>query len=197
MARTKSKRKLSFKPQFRDFSPIKGASSVINLHHEEIEAIYLMDYKGMYQEEAAKSMEVSRPTFSRIIKNARMKIATSLIMGKNLHIEDEKAVFVIALICDDADKFGEISIAKKYILIVSLDQNGINSIEKVPNPLYDSNEKPAMIIPKLLASKNVNYFLLDKIGEGFKNTLVANGIFPVIRANVTKEELPELVTFIG
>lgn len=196
MARTKSKRELSFKPQFRDFSPLKGSEGVINLHHEEIEAIYLMDYKGMYQEEAAKSMGVSRPTFSRIIKNARMKIATSLVIGKKLHIEDEKAVFVIAFICDDTDNFGDLSIAKKYIMTVSLDQNGISSIEKIENPLYDSNEKPSIVIPKLLASKNVNYFLLDKIGEGFKNTLVANGIFPIIRSSVTKEQLPELVAFL-
>jgi len=58
------------------------------LTKDEMEAIRLADFKGLYQEEAAKEMEVSRPTFSRILSNARKKIANALINGKAIEIEN-------------------------------------------------------------------------------------------------------------
>ena len=48
-----------------------------------------MDLEGLYQAQAADMMEVSRPTFARIISNAREKIAFALINGKNLEIKEE------------------------------------------------------------------------------------------------------------
>ena len=58
------------------------------LTKDEMEAIRLADFEGLYQEEAAKEMEVSRPTFSRILSNARKKIANALINGKAIEIEN-------------------------------------------------------------------------------------------------------------
>lgn len=54
---------------------------------EELEAIRLKDLEGLEQEECAVKMEVSRPTFQRILSSAREKIADSLINGKAIHIE--------------------------------------------------------------------------------------------------------------
>lgn len=54
---------------------------------EELEAIRLKDMEGLEQEECAQKMEVSRPTFQRILISAREKIADSLINGKTIHIE--------------------------------------------------------------------------------------------------------------
>ena len=54
---------------------------------EELEAIRLKDLEGLEQEECAAKMEVSRPTFQRILLSAREKIADSLINGKVIHIE--------------------------------------------------------------------------------------------------------------
>jgi len=54
---------------------------------EELEAIRLKDLEGMDQEECAARMEVSRPTFQRILISAREKIADSLINGKSILIE--------------------------------------------------------------------------------------------------------------
>ena len=47
MARNKSKRDLKFKPKFKSFVPIDKDAQTITLLHEEIEAIYLMDYKNL------------------------------------------------------------------------------------------------------------------------------------------------------
>ena len=54
---------------------------------EELEAIRLKDLEGMEQGECAAKMEVSRPTFQRILISAREKVADSLINGKTIHIE--------------------------------------------------------------------------------------------------------------
>lgn len=54
---------------------------------DEFEAVRLADLDGMYQEKAAEEMKVSRPTFSRIVEEARRKIADALVHGKALLIE--------------------------------------------------------------------------------------------------------------
>jgi uncharacterized protein len=54
---------------------------------EELEAIRLSDIDGLYQEDAAERMEVSRPTFQRVLRSARGKVARCLVKGKALEIE--------------------------------------------------------------------------------------------------------------
>jgi predicted DNA-binding protein (UPF0251 family) len=60
---------------------------------DEFEALRLADMEGMYQEQAAGKMNVSRPTFSRIVEQARRKVATALIQGKALRLEGGAVVF--------------------------------------------------------------------------------------------------------
>jgi hypothetical protein len=57
------------------------------LSMDEVEALRLCDLEGRYHEEAAGQMKVSRPTFGRIIREARRKVAEALIRGKALKIE--------------------------------------------------------------------------------------------------------------
>jgi uncharacterized protein len=54
---------------------------------DEFEAIRLADLEQLYQEAAAEQMSVSRPTFSRILEAARLKVADALVHGKALRIE--------------------------------------------------------------------------------------------------------------
>jgi uncharacterized protein len=54
---------------------------------DEFEAVRLADLNGLYQEQAATQMSVSRATFSRIIDSAHKKIAEVLVGGKALRIE--------------------------------------------------------------------------------------------------------------
>jgi predicted DNA-binding protein (UPF0251 family) len=58
----------------------------VELSKDEMEAIRLADFQGLYHEEAANKMEVSRPTFGRILNTARKKIADALINGKTIEI---------------------------------------------------------------------------------------------------------------
>lgn len=54
---------------------------------DEVEALRLADMEGCYQEEAARRMNISRPTFSRLVESARTKTARALVTGKALRVE--------------------------------------------------------------------------------------------------------------
>jgi len=54
---------------------------------DEFEAIRLADLEGLYQEQAAERMSVSRATFGRILASAHRKVAEALAHGKTLKIE--------------------------------------------------------------------------------------------------------------
>lgn len=54
---------------------------------DELEALRLADLEGLYQEEAAARMGVSRSTFSRIVASAHRKVAEALVHGRALAIE--------------------------------------------------------------------------------------------------------------
>ena len=58
----------------------------VNLTVDEFEAIRLADLEGLYQEQAAEKMGVSRQTFGNIITSAHRKIADSLVNGKAVKI---------------------------------------------------------------------------------------------------------------
>ena len=90
MARPTKWRKIENVPAIAYFVPSdKEISEVAEniLKLEELEAIRLKDLEGLEQGECADKMEVSRPTFQRILLSAREKIADSLVNGKTIHIE--------------------------------------------------------------------------------------------------------------
>lgn len=90
MARPTKWRKIENIPAIPYFIPsdkdVRGVPENI-LKLEELEAIRLKDLKGLEQGECAEKMEVSRPTFQRILLSAREKIADSLVKGKVIRIE--------------------------------------------------------------------------------------------------------------
>ncbi len=58
----------------------------VNLLLEEYEAIRLLDYQMLNQEQAAEYMEISRPTLTRIYEEARQKVAASFVEGRDIVI---------------------------------------------------------------------------------------------------------------
>jgi predicted DNA-binding protein (UPF0251 family)/predicted Fe-Mo cluster-binding NifX family protein len=88
--RPKSCRRVGSSPDVTYFKPRGVPLSEIEevvLSVDELESLRLADLEGMYQEEAAALMNVSRPTFGRIVDSARKKIAAALVQGKALRIE--------------------------------------------------------------------------------------------------------------
>ncbi|MCX5807188.1 MAG: DUF134 domain-containing protein [Proteobacteria bacterium] len=90
MSRPKKCRCINCSPNASYFKP-KGIP-LINLEEvllslDEFEAIRLADHEGLYHEEAAVRMSISRATFGRILDGARSKVADAIINGKALKIE--------------------------------------------------------------------------------------------------------------
>ena len=66
--------------------PLRELDEVV-VSVDEIEAIRLKDIEGLEQEQGAEKMNISRPTFQRMLSSARGKIADALINGKAIRIE--------------------------------------------------------------------------------------------------------------
>jgi len=72
---------------FKPFGiPLTDIEPVI-LFYEEYEVIRLLDYLGMTQLEAAREINVSRPTLTRIYEKASRTIAEAFVEGKAIFIE--------------------------------------------------------------------------------------------------------------
>jgi len=63
------------------------ASGIINLHQDELEALRLVDYLGLNQEEAARQMGVSRGTVWRLLDSGRKKVVAMLVEHKQLVVK--------------------------------------------------------------------------------------------------------------
>lgn len=90
MSRPPKCRRVAFIPGVTYFKPAGiplRALEEVYLSIEEAEAIRLKDLEGLEQEEGAEKMNVSRPTFQRVLASARQKVADALLSGKAIRIE--------------------------------------------------------------------------------------------------------------
>ncbi len=96
MARQKKCRKLCSLPNVKGFKPIgipRSELEIITIEYDEYEAFKMVAYENMSQEVAAKKMEVSRPTLTRIYNSALSKIAKALIEGSVIEIGGENYLY--------------------------------------------------------------------------------------------------------
>ena len=90
MARPRNCRRVGSMPESNYFKPrgiLLSALEEVVLTVDEFEAVRLADLEGLYQEQAAERMNISRQTFGRIIESAHKKMAEALVKGKALKIE--------------------------------------------------------------------------------------------------------------
>jgi predicted DNA-binding protein (UPF0251 family) len=66
--------------------PLRALEEVV-LSVEEAEALRLKELEGLEQEEGAEKMNISRPTFQRVLASARQKIADAILNGKAVNIK--------------------------------------------------------------------------------------------------------------
>lgn len=90
MPRPRRCRRVGLMPNVTYFKPagvrLSELSEVI-LAVDEFEAVRLKDLKEMDQESSAKKMNISQPTFHRLVISARKKIADAIVNGKAIKIE--------------------------------------------------------------------------------------------------------------
>ena len=195
MPRQKSKRAISYHPPCCHFHPQKEIQEqAIHLLAEEVEALYLMELMELYQEEAALKMGVSRPTFTRIIKSARHKVALAILGGHSLHLEDTKKNYVVAL-CSESETSPYISLSprSRYIHFFTLENHQISKHHYVENPLLEEpNAKPSLLLNELFINQHVNLFITKTIGQGFKSILATEGISVLLKEAIIDEEIKAL-----
>jgi predicted DNA-binding protein (UPF0251 family) len=88
--RNKRFRRIGSPPVLKGFKPIGlpyHETNVVKVLYEEYEALRLADYSGLKQEEAAKFMNISRPTFTRIYSSCLQKLAKAFTEGRSIVIE--------------------------------------------------------------------------------------------------------------
>jgi uncharacterized protein len=69
--------------------PMRELTEVV-IAADELEAVRLADLQGMYHEQAAAAMGISRQTFGRILASAHRKIADGLVNGKAIRLDQEE-----------------------------------------------------------------------------------------------------------
>lgn len=90
MPRPRCRRTVGYLPSVTYFKPagvrIADLEEVL-IGHDELEAMRLKDLMGLPQEDAAREMNVSQPTFHRLLLSAHKKLADAVVIGKALKIE--------------------------------------------------------------------------------------------------------------
>ena len=97
MPRPKRRRWVACQPDAFFFKP-RGIPLAeldqVELEGDELEALRLADLEGLYHEDAALRMQVSRQTFGRILAAAHAKVADVLLHGKALRMTAGRLVSV-------------------------------------------------------------------------------------------------------
>ena len=93
MPRPKKPRYLDFEPGVHYFKP-QGVPlrqlDEVTLLADELEALKLHEHDCLPQTEAAVKMQISQPTFARILAASYQKIASAIIEGKAIRLEVNK-----------------------------------------------------------------------------------------------------------
>jgi predicted DNA-binding protein (UPF0251 family)/predicted Fe-Mo cluster-binding NifX family protein len=153
----------------------------VDLGFDELEAIRLADYEGLYQEAAALRMGVSRQTFARIVESGRRKVADAIVNGKCLRIEATEPVLQVK-----EDKGMKVAVPARdglvdahfghcdHFMVYALAADGtIDSEEKIVPPEGCGCKSD---IALTLARMGVTHMVAGNMGEGAVHVLKAHGI---------------------
>lgn len=182
MARPRKKRQIGFSPSATYFKPAGvplNSLNEITLGHEELEALRLKDLIQKKQEEAACQMNISQPTFHRLVQAARKKIIDALVHGKAIKIKggdytmkdknkdqaDHNLILAVSSASKDLEgeidsRFGRC----KYFLLISIENNKIKSHKALENAQIDMRGGAGIATAQMLANNNVNSVISGNIG---------------------------------
>jgi predicted DNA-binding protein (UPF0251 family)/predicted Fe-Mo cluster-binding NifX family protein len=136
MAREAKCRRVAFIPPVKAFKPVGVPLSSLEevvLKVEEIEAIRLKSHLNLEQEECAQLMQISRPTFQRILSEAYAKVADALSNGKGIRIEGGSYCLGNGYCRRRESKLGPMENCEFYDAGLELQQ--LKQSEKLPNNL--------------------------------------------------------------
>jgi len=133
---------------FKPFGAPMRENACETLLMDEYESIKLTDYQNLTQEEAAKFMDVSRPTFTRIYEVARKKVAKAFVESRVIIVEGGEVDFAQdwykCASCNSTFDAKKDSRPRKCPHCSSNEFNSIEehgSIERTKYEIDDSNEE--------------------------------------------------------
>lgn len=184
MSRPPASRTIATQLKYHRFKPAGIPSTDLEqlvLTLDEAEAIAIADLEGLYQEAAARRMDISRATFGRILASAHRKIADSIINGKLLLIEGgpveickhRKAPMKVAVAIQGnqiEEHFGQCSRIRLYDINPESPASADSDF-----PLPADMGCRSSLAP-LLARQGVTHVIATRIGGGVKNAFVSHGI---------------------
>ena len=186
MARPNKSKCVSRMPRFLQFLPAgkegENRGSKIILNVEEYEALRLLDYEGMTQEECAACMDVGRATIQALYTEARKKMARFLVEGACLQIvggnyrlaEPDngawkgKRLMKIAVTYENGQIFGHFGHTEQFKLYETEEGKIISS------ELVDTNGTGHGALAGFLKEHGV--LICGNIGGGARNALAEAGI---------------------
>lgn len=188
MARPKQSRIIAQSPLISGFRPYGRycqKRESIQLKYDEYEAIRLIDYEGKMQDDAAKLMNVSRPTFTRIYADARKKLALALVEGKHIAITNDNIEFV-----HYQQQKSNIQVMNQKIAIPTCEGKLWQHFGKAPEVTFVTVEngevKETVVLkapehehgamPKFIAAQGATDVLCGGLGQGAVNMLNQLGI---------------------
>ena len=157
----------------------------ITLNLEEWECLRLVDYQGIDQEEAAKSLDVSRQLLQMLLRSARQKVARALVEVLPLCIRDGHYKYTdnvgelkinrseemkIAVTCFQDAVFAHFGRTPEFAIYL-VEDGKIVKEERLAAPAEGHGA-----LAGFLKTQNVNTLICGGIGGGAINALRAAGI---------------------
>jgi predicted DNA-binding protein (UPF0251 family) len=140
LRRSYRKRRIAEPPGHSHFKPAgipRRQLQTVFLSVDEYEAIRLADYLKLEHLESSQKMSISRPTFTRLIEQARHKVAQALIEGKELVINGGNIDFEQTL--QQCNSCGETSKTDFKQAIDECPQCGSDQLDDLAKRFMDSN----------------------------------------------------------
>ncbi len=197
MPRPKRCRRICGYPEHWSFGPedVQDAET-IDFMLDEYEAIRLMDYEKMTQEDCAVEMGVSRATIASIYENARYKLADAMINGKRIRITggsyriDE--IPASALLNEKGDHIMRIAVTYEQEMVGQhfgrTEQFKVYEVEDgkvVSSQIIDTNGTGHGALAGFLRAAEVEVLICGGIGMGARVALEEVGVrlFPGVSGN--------------
>jgi len=188
--KTGKKRNITFRPTCFSYGPLtQVAKETMKIREDELEALYLADFKALYHEECALSLGVSRPTFAKLIKQARKKMMEMVMYAKAVEFIRKPHNFTLVFPTDDRISIHPHFLVAKYFAFAKVEDGVIGSITYKENPIYKEllqNKKEIIddesakglaagrIIPPLLEEANI--LAVRSLGDGIRRNIEGMGI---------------------
>jgi predicted DNA-binding protein (UPF0251 family)/predicted Fe-Mo cluster-binding NifX family protein len=184
MSRPHNTRKIHRELAHHRFKPAGVPSTelpIVKLTLDEAEAIALADLEGLYQEAAARELEVSRATFGRILASAHAKIADAIINGKLLLIEGgavetcqkRRQAMKVAIAVNEnqiEDHFGQ---CRKIRVFTVIPGQAEPSASDFPLPAEMGCRSG---LAPLLARSGVTHVIAARMGGGVRSAFESQGV---------------------